>query len=187
MTKPDAPLLIVVTGPPASGKTTLASALAEELRLPLLAKDEIKETLFDVLGTGERRWGRRLGHATFAVLFAVAAQLLRAGRPLVFEGNFARGPAEAEFRALPPHRLVQVVCSAPPELILARYRERAHGGGRHEGHLDVQLEDELAAALREGRHEALELPGERIDVDATSPPSVEPIVARVRRLLAADA
>lgn len=176
-----------MTGPPATGKTTLARALADELRLPLLAKDAIKETLFDVLGTGDRPWSRRLGQATYAILFAVTAELLRAGRPLVLEANFARGPAEPDFGALPQHRLLQVVCSAPADVVLARYRERALHGDRHRGHLDLEIEDEVRAALREGRYEALDLPGERIDVDATSPPAVELIAARVRRLLAEHA
>jgi glycosyltransferase involved in cell wall biosynthesis len=46
--------LVVVTGPPASGKTTLARVIARELGWPLLAKDDITETLFDALGTGDR-------------------------------------------------------------------------------------------------------------------------------------
>ena len=34
---------VVVSGPPASGKTTLARAIAPALGLPLVAKDTIKE------------------------------------------------------------------------------------------------------------------------------------------------
>jgi predicted kinase len=36
---------VVVSGPPASGKSSLAPALAAELDLPLLAKDVIKDAL----------------------------------------------------------------------------------------------------------------------------------------------
>jgi tRNA uridine 5-carbamoylmethylation protein Kti12 len=48
--------LVLVTGPPTSGKTTLARPLAHHLDLPLLGKDAIKEALFDTLGTGDRAW-----------------------------------------------------------------------------------------------------------------------------------
>jgi predicted kinase len=40
---------VVVSGSPASGKTTLARAIASELNLPLIAKDAIKEALMSVL------------------------------------------------------------------------------------------------------------------------------------------
>jgi adenylate kinase family enzyme len=39
-----------VAGWPGSGKSTLAAALAAELGLPLLARDEIKEALMGGLG-----------------------------------------------------------------------------------------------------------------------------------------
>ncbi len=39
------PLLIIVTGPPCSGKITLGRRLAQELQLPFLYKDGIKEPL----------------------------------------------------------------------------------------------------------------------------------------------
>jgi predicted kinase len=133
MTDRDLPLLVVVTGPPASGKTTIARALAAELTLLLFAKDDFKEALFDELGTGYRAWSRRLGRAVFALLMAVAERDLAAGRSLMLEANFVRGESEPRFAPLPPHRLVQVHCSAPADVLLGRFRAR----DRHAGHLDA--------------------------------------------------
>ncbi len=66
----DAPVpVLLVTGPPASGKTFGAGVLADRLGLPLIEKDAIKETLFDYLGTGDGRWSQRLGRATFALIY----------------------------------------------------------------------------------------------------------------------
>ena len=42
-------VLVLVTGPPASGKTTLARPLAAALGRPLIGKDLINEALFDAL------------------------------------------------------------------------------------------------------------------------------------------
>ena len=55
---------VLVAGWPGSGKTTLAAALATELGLPLLSKDEIKEALMDGLGRPETvAQSRQLGRA----------------------------------------------------------------------------------------------------------------------------
>ncbi|MBE8523062.1 AAA family ATPase [Amycolatopsis sp. H6(2020)] len=51
---PSTPAVIVVSGPPAVGKSTLARELATRLTLPLLSRDAIKEALFDTLGYGDR-------------------------------------------------------------------------------------------------------------------------------------
>ena len=84
--RPDtSPLVILVNGLPATGKTTLARRLATDLRLPLLAKDAIKETLFDTLGWSDRVWSRRLGAVTFTLLYMLLEEQLRAGRSCVVE------------------------------------------------------------------------------------------------------
>ena len=140
-----APLLVVVTGPPAAGKSTVATELARELRLPLLAKDGFKETLFDALGTGDREWSRRLGRATFPLLLHAVARVLEAGGGAVLEANFTPGRAEAELAALPAHRRVQVWCTAPVDVLVERYARRA--AGRHPGHLDTTMVDEIRARV----------------------------------------
>src|SRR5438552_305480 len=104
MTDSDMPSLVVVTGPPAAGKTTIADALAARLGWPLIAKDPLKEVLADALGVRGRDASQELGVATFDVLFHVLAQLLGSGVSVIAEGNFGRAEP---FAALPPARLLQ--------------------------------------------------------------------------------
>jgi predicted kinase len=181
MTDADLPLLVVVTGPPASGKTTVAEALARELGLPLVAKDAIKEPLFDALGIGDREWSRALGRAAFELLFARVAAELRAGRPVIAEANFEVDTAPSAFAALPPFRLVQIHCSAPAEVLVSRFRARA--GTRHAGHLDGEIVEEVRAAIASGRHDPLPLVGASFAVDSSGPLDVGALAARVRALL----
>ena len=164
MSEATGPLLVVVTGPPASGKSGLADDLAEALRLPLLTKDGVKEALFDALGTGDRDWSKRLGEATWRVVFHVVEGMLRADCSLVVEGNFETTYANPRFAELPPFRTVQVYCTAPDDTLLERFRERAAEGRRHPGHaVGEAAEADLAAGLREGRWEPLDLPGPLVD------------------------
>lgn len=160
----DKPLVIVVTGPPAAGKTTIARELAMRLQLPLIAKDTIKEALFDELGTGDLAWSRRLGTATFGVMLALAEESLAAGGSFVLEANFARGEGNTRLAQLPA-RFVQVHCSAPLDVLVGRYSTRE----RHPGHVDGERIDALREAVQSGRHEPLELPGTLIRVDTTGP------------------
>jgi predicted kinase len=175
--------IVVVTGSPAAGKTTVAEALAHGLQLPLIAKDAVKEVLFDALGHGDVEWSKRLGRAVYPLLYHALEQQLRAGRACVLEANFDHAAASdglAELRARQPFRALQIVCVADPDTLLARYAARA---GRHPGHLDAQRVDDVREAIAAGRWRALDLGGETVEVDTTDWSKVDmaALVARARR------
>jgi len=173
MREHEMPLLVVVTGPPAAGKTTVARGIAARLRLPLIAKDTIKEALFDGLGTGDLAWSQRLGEATYIAMLALVEESVAAGAGLVLEANFIRG-GEARLAALPV-RFVQVHCSAPLEVLLERYASRE----RHPGHVDAERIDALRDAVESGRHDPLDLPGRTISVDTSEPVDLGQLVRQV--------
>lgn len=145
-----------------------------------MTKDGIKEALFDALGAGNRDWSQRLGEASWQVLFHVLEATLNGGASLVIEGNFEPDYAQARFASLPPFRTVQVYCSAPDEVLLERFRERAESGERHPGHVDDVVESELEEALAGGRWRPLDLDGPLVEAGLEIDPGE--IATRVRAL-----
>ena len=120
-----APTIVFVGGAPGVGKTTLATALAEELGLPLIAKDPIKERLMDVLGAPDVASSERIGRATYSVLWLVAEALVSRGMGLVLESNFDRDISAPHLQAIAKHgEATFVLCVAPVEVISARYAAR---------------------------------------------------------------
>jgi predicted kinase len=159
---------------PSSGKTTVAEGLARRLRLPLIGKDEIKESLYESLGAGEVDASGKLGAAAYALIFALTRAMLDAGVSAIVEANFFRDQ-RAGFASLPPHRLVQIHCHAPLDVLTERYASRS----RHPGHHDAEKIKELPARLASGAHDALDLPGELIELDTTHPVDLDALAARV--------
>lgn len=164
------PLLVIVSGAPGSGKSTLAARLATELCLPLLMKDELKETLYDQLGGApDAARSALLGDAAYALLYRVVGRLLDAGTGAVLESNFYRGWAEPALGPLVARATaVQVHCGGDPATIVRRFSERAERGPRHAGHADIAALPRLREYLATGRCEPLDLGVPTLRVDTTA-------------------
>jgi predicted kinase len=178
----DPPLVVVVTGPPASGKSSIARHLAERLPAPLLAKDPVKEALFDALGTGDADWSRKLGIATYAVLYLMLEQEVAAGRSCVLEANFDHNEASTQLAAIQlrwPFRALQIVCTASRDVLIDRFTSRED---RHPGHIDDERLEDVIESIDAGRWRSLELDGETVEIDTTdwSTVDVDALVEQAR-------
>lgn len=182
------PLVVIVAGPPASGKTTLARSLAESLTLPLFAKDDFKELLFDTLGWSDRAWSRKLGSASMRLLFAALEAELRAARSCIVEANFRAdydGPRFLALRARYPFRAFQIQCVAGGEVLFERFKARAQSGKRHPGHVEHSQYEEQGMTLLRGRMEPLPIEGTLYELDTTDFGALDiaPLVATLHAAL----
>jgi predicted kinase len=170
------PSLIIITGLPGTGKTTLGRRLARDLTLPFLHKDGIKEILFDQLGWSDRAWSRTLGRATYALLYHFLEIELAARRSLIVESNFHPEHATGEFQAFRERygfRPFQVLCKTDGQTLLARYAARTASGERHPGHVDAVVVEEIREQLVTGRADPLALDGPVWEVDTTDPAQMD--------------
>ena len=121
---------MVVSGPPASGKTTLVAGDRAGLGLPLIAKDTIKQALMTVLAVPDVAASQVVGRASVAALLAVAAESGGA----VLESVWHRCYAADDLRCL-PGAVVEVFCRCDPAVAAERHAVRA--GSRDAGHFDA--------------------------------------------------
>lgn len=171
--------LTIILGSPASGKTTVAQRLSSDLDLPCLCKDDVKEALFEALGSGDRAWSRRLSDASFAALVRLARAQLAAGRSCIVEGNWRAAHARTLGGVLAAYgaRAAQIWCRAEPQEIVRRFTSRR----RHPGHLDALLaHGELDAAAR-APPLFMDLGGPRWVYCSDSPEAYEELLQSLKR------
>jgi deoxyadenosine/deoxycytidine kinase len=131
-------LMIIVTGTSATGKTTLSKNLSSKFNLPVINKDEIKELLFDFLGTKDEEWALKLGMSSFELSYLFAGKLCQTGKAFIIEGNFENKYAAKTFTAIKSkynYRVLQIYCHAQVDVLYTRYMNRDSLGHRHPGHI----------------------------------------------------
>ncbi|MCK8516834.1 AAA family ATPase [Methylonatrum kenyense] len=136
--QPQAPQLITTCGLSASGKSTAALALAEEIGAIRLRSDVERKRLFglDALARTDSPvagalYGQDAGRATYTALAAKAGQLLAAGWSVIVDAACLKRTERDRFRQLAashgcPWRLLY--CDAPQQTLRQRLQLRAAKG-----------------------------------------------------------
>lgn len=124
---------IILSGLPASGKTTVGRGIAEALNIPCVDKDNFLESLFDKAGIGDNSWRRGLSIESDTILQKEAAELTNAvlvshWRPTGIEGT----GTPIKWLDSVFTNILEVFCDCPATVAAERFIRRK----RHCGHLD---------------------------------------------------
>jgi predicted kinase len=161
------PHLIVLTGRPASGKTTLVHRLASAVRCPAICRDEIKEGLVNTIGSDDG-----LDRATYEAFFDTVRLLLQRRVTLIAEAAFQHrlwSPKLEELREMADVRIV--VCELDLALAESRYAIRNAADPRrpHFHNVGPMAEEYVAPSL--------DVPTLKVNTSKGYEPGFEAIVA----------
>jgi predicted kinase len=154
------PSLIVVSGPPGTGKTTLAHQIAGRVTCPAICRDEIKEGMVHATPGFVPSTSDPLTMRTFTLFFDVLGLLIRAGVTVVAEAAFQDKLWRPQLERFVDAADIRVVaCSVDPVVahrrILRRFdedpearsahadtallRDRGDGSQTHDGFVHISL------------------------------------------------
>ncbi|MDE3250847.1 MAG: ATP-binding protein [Bacteroidota bacterium] len=119
------PSLVIVTGPPAAGKTTLAKILAGKTGYSLISRDQLKEDYCRVDGTAQLYPGNALNLYIYNRFFELIKSSLSKGKPVIAEAAFQHPLWEPKLPELSDKSSIYIVhCRVEPIIAKERFMRR---------------------------------------------------------------
>lgn len=178
------PFVVVISGAPGSGKTTLGWELSRRLHVPFLSRDDIKTGLHVTHRSDDPAEVWRFSESAFDSFFSVAHHLLADEVSIVIEAAFHADNSTVGLQRLRGlASVMHISMTTPTNVSLRRYRRRAESGSRHPAHKDLPF----ATAMEDGTKDMgvyrVVLSCSSLCVDGTDgwEPPLDEIVEFVRR------
>jgi predicted kinase len=163
------PTLVVASGPPGSGKTTLAHEIAHAVGCPAICRDAIKEGMVHATPGFVPGPGDELTMRTLPAFFSVLELLLAAGVTTVAEAAFQDKVWRPRLVPLLPLARIRIVhCTVDPEVAFQRMVRRGKATTVRAAHADPGPDDAAGYIQRHLAFDRVSLDAPWIEVDTTS-------------------
>ncbi len=173
------PLLIVVTGRPGSGKTTLAHALAKEVHCPAFCRDEFKEGFVNTVNGSHDALGSDVNRQIYETFFQAVEWMISKEISLVVEAAFQHKLWAPKLEPLQDlSRMSIVICTIDPLLARSRFTERCLADSTRER---FHGDRTVSAAIADYDPLRLSTPTLHVDTTGGYRPGMEEIVSFVMR------
>jgi len=169
---PTTPLLVIISGFPATGKTYLAQELSKKYKLPLFYKDAFKEMMYDNFGRlPEREESWFMGKCSNQTLEIVSKELLSKGISHIIESNFSpeiMNPYLKELRKNLEFKCLQIHLTCDKDVLLDRFMKRSQSQNIHPGHQGMRFIEEVKENMGKIQGVPFDIDSERVVLDTTS-------------------
>lgn len=175
------PLLIIITGRPASGKTSLAGLLAAEINCPLISRDALKEGYINTIGLHHYQLHAEVNRDIYETFFEVINLLISKKISVIAEAAFQHQLWEPKLKNLFNKAEVRIIiCSISLELAKERFGKRIlDEPEREKFHGDATNKDTV---LLTEKYETIHVAAPTLEVDTTNnyKPNIEQIIEFIR-------
>ncbi|ANH79576.1 hypothetical protein A8C56_00050 [Niabella ginsenosidivorans] len=180
----DKPLLIVITGRPASGKSTLANLLSRKIKCPLLSRDALKEGYVNTIGLQHTELSDAAAAHIYTTFFDAIDLLISNNISLIVEAAFQQKRWAPKLSELANKATIKViVCKTDPDLSKKRFLDRVAGDPErerfHGDSLSRLINDHSGLFTDSYEQLNLDVPTLEVDTTASYSPHFNSIVAFV--------
>lgn len=180
--------LIIITGTPASGKTTMLREVVNRFSIPYFYKDEFKEVISESVSDLDLPLSKELGLASFKITFLIIERFAKFNMDLVIEGNFRPKYDEESLKELLKKydiNCMQILCESSFETVKRRLIERKLSGERHQAHFDLGRESEFEEQIKRGYYDFFNVDSLKLKVNTTDFDTVqfEDIYAKIHMFI----